>query len=153
MVKWYKQDSDEKMPSKKEDLLLHFYSTCMRPDLPAPQLPDPPTLQMLNASQLQNAPMPDLPAPDPPMLNLPQLQDALMPDLPAPDPLMLNEPQLQDAPILPDALLLTPNAGDACNGTGHNYGSNEKEVAQILLGTIFVSQQVSIADDVAAIGV
>jgi len=125
----------------------------VRPGLPAPQLPGPPTLQMLNASQLQNAPMPDLPKQDPLMLNSPQLQDALLPDLPAPDPPMLNAPQLQDAPILPDALLLTPNAGDACNGTGHNYGSNKEEVAQILLGMRFVSQQVSIADDVAAIGV
>ena len=97
--------------------------------------------------------MPDLPTPDPPMLNSRQLQDALLPDLPAPDQPMLNAPQLQDAPILPDALLVTPNSGDACNGTGNNYGSNKEEVAQILLGTRFVSQQVSISDDVAAIGV
>jgi hypothetical protein len=42
MVKWYKRDGDDKMPSKKQDQLARYHATCSREDLPAPQLLDGP---------------------------------------------------------------------------------------------------------------
>ena len=59
MVKWFKRDTDDKMPSKKEDLLQHYHATCMRQDLPAPQLPDAPP-PLLAELQLPDAPMQQL---------------------------------------------------------------------------------------------
>jgi hypothetical protein len=60
----------------------------MKPNLPAPQLPDPPTLQLLD-------------------LLAPQLPDDLTQDLP-PQPMgtNINVPPLLDALMLPDAPLL-----------------------------------------------
>ncbi len=71
MVKWFKQDTDEKMPSKKEDLLQCYHATCMRQDLPTLQLPDAPPpqlteLQLPDTLPLCNAP----PLPDAPMQQL-----------------------------------------------------------------------------------
>jgi len=39
MVKWYKRDGDDKLPSKKQDLLERYLATCHRGDLPAPSIP------------------------------------------------------------------------------------------------------------------
>jgi hypothetical protein len=71
MVKWFKRDTDDKMPSKKEDLLQCYHATCMRQDLPALQLPDAPPpllaeLQLPDALPLPGAP----PLPDAPMQQL-----------------------------------------------------------------------------------
>jgi hypothetical protein len=65
MVKWSKRDSDEKMPSKKEDLLQCYHATCMRQDLPAPHLQDAPPPQLAEL-QLPDAPL----LPDAPMQQL-----------------------------------------------------------------------------------
>ncbi len=71
MVKWFKRDTDEKMPSKKEDLLQHYRATCMRQDLPAPQLPDAPSPQLAELQLPDALPLPDAPPlPDTPMQQL-----------------------------------------------------------------------------------
>jgi hypothetical protein len=64
MIKWFKRDGDEKLPSKKEDQLARFYATSNRQDLPAPLLPDalPPlndNLTNSNAAGEFNEPDPD----------------------------------------------------------------------------------------------
>jgi hypothetical protein len=46
MVKWLKQDGDDKIPSKKQDQLTRYYETCHRADLPAPAIPQ--ALQHIN---------------------------------------------------------------------------------------------------------
>jgi len=40
MVRWYKRDGDEKLPSKKQDQLARYNATCHRADMPPPQPPD-----------------------------------------------------------------------------------------------------------------
>jgi hypothetical protein len=40
MVRWYKRDGDEKLPSKKQDQLARYNATCPRADMPPPQPPD-----------------------------------------------------------------------------------------------------------------
>ncbi len=71
MVKWFKRDTDEKMPSKKEDLLQRYHATCMRQDLPAPQLPDAPPPQLAELQLPDALPLPDVPPmPDAPTQQL-----------------------------------------------------------------------------------
>jgi hypothetical protein len=107
----------------------------MRPDLPTPQLSHPLTLKL-----------PDLLAP--------QLPDELTLNMPLlPMESNLNVAPLRDTLMLPDASLQTMNAGVVCNETERNYESSEEDVAQILLGTRFIREQESIADESAAIGV
>ncbi len=38
MLKWYKRPKDEKLPTKKQEMLARYRSTCNRGDLPAPPL-------------------------------------------------------------------------------------------------------------------
>ena len=40
MIKWFKRDGDEKLPSKKSEQITRYLATCHRGDLPAPMLPD-----------------------------------------------------------------------------------------------------------------
>jgi hypothetical protein len=46
MLRWYRRDGDEKLPTKKQDQVARFYATSNREDLPAPQLP--PVLNQVN---------------------------------------------------------------------------------------------------------
>ena len=41
MIRWFKQDGDEKLLSKKQDQLARYYATCERGELEVPQLPQP----------------------------------------------------------------------------------------------------------------
>jgi hypothetical protein len=41
MIRWFKRDGDEKLPSKKQDQLARYYATCERGELEVPQLPQP----------------------------------------------------------------------------------------------------------------
>jgi hypothetical protein len=38
MVRWFKRDGDEKMPSKKAEQLERYYATCQRGKLQAPEI-------------------------------------------------------------------------------------------------------------------
>jgi hypothetical protein len=40
MIRWYKRDGDEKLPSKKQDQLARYIATRYRADMPPPQPPD-----------------------------------------------------------------------------------------------------------------
>ena len=40
MIKWFKRDGDEKLPSKKSEQITRYLATCHRGDLPAPMLLD-----------------------------------------------------------------------------------------------------------------
>jgi len=40
MVKWLKRDGDDKLPSKKQDLVNRYLATCNRPDLQPPRPPE-----------------------------------------------------------------------------------------------------------------
>jgi hypothetical protein len=40
MIKWFKRDGDEKLPSKKSEQIMRYLATCHRGDLPAPMLLD-----------------------------------------------------------------------------------------------------------------
>jgi hypothetical protein len=46
LLRWYRRDGDEKLPTKKQDQVARFYATSNREDLPAPQLP--PVLNQVN---------------------------------------------------------------------------------------------------------
>ncbi len=63
MLRWYKQDGDQSLPTKKQDQLTRYYETCNRGDLPPPLLPQP-----FSLVQNDMMPLPDdlVPLPLPP---------------------------------------------------------------------------------------
>ncbi len=77
MIKWYKQDGDEKLPSKKSEQITRYLATCHQGELPAPMLPDgfeaavvPPLAENTAAVPDNAAPVPPIPdnaAPEPPV--------------------------------------------------------------------------------------
>jgi hypothetical protein len=58
MLRWFKRDGDEKIPSKKQDQLARYLEICYREDLPPPDIPlafrqnqdDPPPLPLQQAA-------------------------------------------------------------------------------------------------------
>lgn len=52
MVKWYKRDDDNALPSKKSDLLTRYLETCNRGDRVAPLLPETPQLDPIHQELL-----------------------------------------------------------------------------------------------------
>jgi len=58
MLRWFKRDGDEKIPSKKQDQLARYLEICHREDLPPPDIPlafqqnqdDPPPLPLQQAA-------------------------------------------------------------------------------------------------------
>jgi hypothetical protein len=67
MIKWFKQDGDEKLPSKKSEQITRYLATCHRGDLPAPMLPDGFAAAVLTPLAENNAAMTDTAAPVPPV--------------------------------------------------------------------------------------
>ncbi len=58
MVKWYKCDEDNALPSKKADLLTRYYATCNHGDCIPPPLPEklllPPSDEVLPSISLDD---------------------------------------------------------------------------------------------------
>ena len=67
MIKWFKRDGDEKLPSKKSEQITRYLATCHRGDLPAPMLPDGFAAVVLPPLAENNAAVPDNAAPVPPV--------------------------------------------------------------------------------------
>jgi hypothetical protein len=73
MVRWFRRDGDEKMPSKKTEQLERYYATCQRGELQAPEIPElrggPGTVEDEQPSLDEELPQLNLP-PDGEELNL-----------------------------------------------------------------------------------
>jgi hypothetical protein len=70
MIKWYKGDGDEKLPSKKSEQITRYLATCHRGDLPAPILPDGFEAAAVPPLPENTAIVPDNAAPLPPIADI-----------------------------------------------------------------------------------
>jgi hypothetical protein len=127
MIRWYKRDGDDKLPTKKEEQLARYYATCNRGDLEAPPLPLLP-LAHDNDSEDDADELP--PPPLNPMSDRADLEPRPLLYLPTPD-------GSDCADLEPQPLLNLPSPDGSDRG---QHSNNERELA-ILLANDFQDEQ------------